>query len=244
MVQNAMRTVCTGTGWTLVGPGARIGSVQQFAARGGTLFPAQVRSARRLPSVQYWVTATGSFENTCAPSMTSVEIGVNRRQHTYLYAVSLSWAPLNAAPAPPPTLPCPAAKATRTTGRILRPGQFRAQIANLPWVLGDLRGLVPTSAWQSTRGTVTVTIFAGSSTARRLAGQGVVEVIRSQSCQPFSVSVDTTDKHTGPLTLTRVRGATVFFTYTKGWGSLSLSTHRFALHGRSQAAPRAHSAMG
>jgi hypothetical protein len=81
---------CRGTALTLTGSGARVTSIQQFKASGGTVIPSALKQAARLPHAQYWVVPAGAdVVNTCrGMAVTEVQVGTNERQHSELLAES------------------------------------------------------------------------------------------------------------------------------------------------------------
>lgn len=232
------KLVCSGSAWTLIGPGWRVPSVQSFAASGGKTVPSAAKQSRLLPGVQYWVLLTPNFVDTCARARTvSIEVGRNSVNGTYLLAISVQplasgfSAPLPRFPARPPGAHCGPARAGAHTGRVVRPRQFRADLPDYASIRQALRGFLVTSGWQDVRDHLYRTVFAGAGGSGPNKGHGMIEVIVSHACagQIGPTTVDTTTQRTGPLTLTSVRGTAAYFTFAGGSGVLYLRSHRFVM---------------
>ncbi len=84
---------CGGKGWKMVTPSHQISAPGQFTQSGGTIFPGMLQASRFLPQVQYWVAESQGLQTyTCAGGpreSREVEIGINQKAGTYLFAVTL-----------------------------------------------------------------------------------------------------------------------------------------------------------
>lgn len=121
----------------------------------------------------------------------------------------------------PHTLPCSAGAPPADDGAVVDPAS-----EGLPVALPSIYTV--TTLWRHQTGSALTIVYAGGEL--RDSAQGFIAVLVSDSCgQTGSTNIYETPSAIGALTLVRVSGPMVFFTYPGGQGQFSLDSHQFVV---------------